>query len=128
MSDPLLRLSRTKGLRTWFRGSLYLPDYGNKTIGAASTAFYPAPDRTLVTWECFIGDRYQSFPPAEDSLLQAMFCSWESFVVGKSPDAQRIIAPAWEPTYRPAHWQDFLESQGYRPLTEQTFGKEVGPR
>jgi hypothetical protein len=125
-NDPLLRLSRTKGTRTWFRGSLYLPEYDDKAIGAASTAFYPAPDRTLVTWECFVGDRYQSFPPAEDSLLQAMFRSWEGFVSGKCPDARRLVIPSWEPTYTPAHWREFLESQGYRALTEHTFGKEVG--
>lgn len=101
-----------------FSGLRHLP------MGSMQAWSYPA-DEGLILWEVSLYDRYRTEPPIEDGLLGALWQKWEQFLLRRCPEAQFIATPRDEPDYHPEHWQEFLEAQGYRPLNDRAFVKEV---
>jgi hypothetical protein len=93
-------------------------------IGDCQGWYYPA-DRTLILWECVLGDRHRREDPTHDPLLHTLWEGFERSLLERAPDARRIVTPNWEPLYEQPAWRQFLSGQGYEPVTERAFGKEV---
>ncbi len=94
-------------------------------VGGAQGWYY-AEDRVAVLWECLVGDRYRVADPFEDRLLAFLWEGFERVLLERSPDAERVVTPSWEPLYEPVEWHRFLEGRGYSPVAERAWGKEVG--
>lgn len=94
-------------------------------IGNCQGWYYPA-DRTLVLWECLLGDRYRHEEPIRDEALRVLWEGFERCLLKRVPDARRIITPNWEPEYEQGAWQRFLGERGYAPVAQEAYGKEVG--
>jgi hypothetical protein len=66
--------------------------------------------------------------PRSDQNLKALWGGFESFLLQQLPHPiERIVTPGWEPIYdeRHADWSAFLTQQGYSPIGDRAFGKEV---
>jgi hypothetical protein len=93
-------------------------------IGNCQGWFYPA-DRLLILWEVFLFPRYMEQDPRQDQVLKLVWTGFEGLLREKFSDARRIVVPSWEDEYQLEHWQEFLRTQGYAPLNQQAFGKDV---
>ncbi len=94
-----------------------------REVGQAQAWCYPG-DRTIVLWECFLGDRYREQEPFADVALQVLWLGFEEVLIDRSPGAERIIT-TWEDIYPRPVWQRFLESRGYRQVDKAAFEKAV---
>lgn len=153
--DELIPLTVSRGVRTYFHGKPYQlePDYRltialhpvpppsgevgvveeasweglrQREIGQAQAWYYPE-DQILILWECFLEQSFRSGLPTEDPLHQAIWRAWEGSLVDHAPGVRRIVT-TWEDLYDREHWQQFLSSQGYQPVTPAAFAKEVVER
>jgi hypothetical protein len=97
-------------------------------IGQAQAWFYPK-EHILILWECFLNDPYQADDPRNDHLLQPLWQGFETFLLNRFPQAEKIVTPSWEPMYDHTadSWPEFLQNLGYQQLGRQVFGKDIAP-
>lgn len=97
----------------------------HQVIGNAQGWIYPE-EHTAVLWECFLNDHWRMMEdPTQDENVKALWTGFEGLLLTRSPETERIVIPSWEDIYEKPAWQDFLKQQGYRPLNERAFLKEV---
>lgn len=99
-------------------------------VGNAQAWYYPE-DKLLVLWECevFPSWRRKSSRADDDPILPLVWHGFESLLLEKFTDAERIVTPSWEPNYERDDWQAFLRSFSYARQNDnlQAYVKESKP-
>ena len=117
-TDPEGSIGRVEGSE--YAGVRILP------VASAQGWHYPE-DGLVMLWECDVPWRYRGKDPNEDPVLGALWGAWERLLLERSPGADRIATPGWEPEYGREAWHRFLEGRGYEPIGDNVWGKAVEP-
>jgi hypothetical protein len=96
----------------------------SQEIGNAQAWYYPT-DHLFILWECYLFEGCRKDIPAQDPTLTLLWTGFERVLLENAPEVQRIVTPAWEPIYDTPLWQEFLSAQGYQPLDNRAFVKDV---
>jgi hypothetical protein len=97
----------------------------HEELGTCQAWFYIA-DRSIVLWEAVLQDRYRTPQLADDSTMYALWEGFERFLIERFPSARRIATAPNDPEYDTEQYQEFLRSLGYRELSVEAFGKDLG--
>jgi hypothetical protein len=93
----------------------------NRHDVANCQAWYYPNEKTLMLWEV---DLYSSVSgeedPTKDFLLSSLWVLFETRLLERFPDCERILTPHHEPRYDRAFFQTFLRERGYTPGPEKS--------
>jgi hypothetical protein len=99
----------------------------HEEIGSSQAWYYPE-DQTLVLWEVDLHRHHRQPNPVGDPVLTAVWQGFERVLVEHCPGAKVLATPFDDPNYEREEYQAFLRSQGYEPIAQAAFGKEVTRR
>lgn len=99
----------------------------HEEIGSSQAWYYPA-DQTLVLWEVDLHPRHHQEHPVGDPNLTAVWQGFERVLLEHCPDAKLLTTPVDDPNYERDAYQEFLRSQGYQPMAQAAFGKQIRTR
>lgn len=88
-------------------------------------AWYYHEDRTLLVWECYLNEPYQTGAAHEDANLVTLWQGFERWLLERFPQTQRCVTPTTDPLYPDDDYQRFLTGVGYRPNLRGAYVREV---
>ena len=91
-------------------------------------AWYYGNEKTLMLWEVDLFGSYgEGDDPAKDFLLSSLWQCFESRLLERFPDCERILTPHSEPDYETELFRAFLRERGYLAGPEKSgvFEKAV---
>ena len=84
-------------------------------------AWYYPNEKTLMLWEVdLFSSASEEEDPTKDFLLSSLWVLFETRLLERFPDCERILTPHHEPRYDRALFQAFLRERGYTPGPEKS--------
>jgi hypothetical protein len=124
-SETLFTLTEREGLHTSIQSEFRTPALPRPQRVATAQAWYYPADRTVVLWELLLEPSVRRLAdPPEDLLLRSLWRHYETLLLARFPDTERLLT-TWEDDYDRDAWVQFLTALGYHKTGPATFARAL---